>query len=87
MTTSAREGVIRCMEGRQMRTILAAAVLAALVSQASAKDNPHGPQWHFMDKSADMKMAIHPWCVPKTPQWATCTHKGTDWKGGWFTMK
>ena len=31
-----------------MRTILAAAVLAALALQASAKDGPYGPQWHFI---------------------------------------
>jgi hypothetical protein len=37
-----------------MRTILAAAILAALALQASAKDDPHGPQLHFMDHSADM---------------------------------
>jgi hypothetical protein len=70
-----------------MRTILAVAVLAALASQASAKDNPRGPQWHFMDSSADMRLPIHPWCVPKTLQWATCAHKGNDWKGGWFVLK
>ena len=35
-----------------MRMICAAAVLAALAIPASAKDDPHGPQWHFMDKSA-----------------------------------
>jgi hypothetical protein len=43
-----------------MRTILTVAVLAALASQASAKDNPRGPQWHFTDNSADMRLPIHP---------------------------
>jgi hypothetical protein len=66
-----------------MRMILAAAVLAALALPATAMDDPHGPQWHFMDHSADMRLPIRPWCVPHTPQWATCTHKGTDWKGSW----
>lgn len=67
----------------RMRMILAVAVLAALALQASAKDDPYGPQWHFMDHSADMRLAIRPWCVPHTAQWATCAHKGTDWKGSW----
>ena len=62
-----------------MRMVLAAAVLAALALPASAHD---GPQWHFMDHSAD-RLAIRPWCVPHTAQWATCAHKGTDWKGSW----
>jgi hypothetical protein len=62
-----------------MKMILAAAVLAALALQASAKDDPRGPQWHFLDHSADMTMAIRPWCVPHTPQWATCSHLSTDW--------
>ena len=69
--------------GQAMRTILAAAVLAALALPASAKDDPHGPQWHLMDHSADMRLPIRPWCVPHSPQWATCAHKGTDWKGSW----
>jgi hypothetical protein len=57
---------------------LAVALLIAVAGQAYAKDTkdpPNGPQWHFMDKSADMKMAIHPWCVPRTPQWASCAPK------------
>jgi hypothetical protein len=70
-------------EDKRMRMILAGAVLAALAFQANAKDDPHGPQWHFMDHGADMHLAIRPWCVPHTPQWATCAHKGTDWKGSW----
>src|SRR5580704_4897177 len=49
-------------EDKAMRMILAAAVLAALALQASAKDDPHGPQWHFMDHGADMHLAIRPWC-------------------------
>ena len=69
-----------------MRTILAAAVLAALALQASAQDHPYGPQWHFMDHSADMRLPIRPWCVPNTPQWATCAHKGEAWRG-WWTAK
>ena len=68
--------------GRQvMRAILVAAVFAALTLQASAKDDPRGPQWHFMDKTANMQMVIRPWCVPHTPQWAICQRKGTDRKG------
>jgi hypothetical protein len=64
--------------------ILAAAVLAALALPVSAQDNPYGPQWHFMDHSADMRLPIRPWCVPQTPQWATCSGvKRTDWKGSW----
>jgi hypothetical protein len=55
--------------------ILAAAVLVALAVPASAKDDPRGPQWHFMDKTANMQMAIRPWCVPHTPQWVTCAPK------------
>jgi hypothetical protein len=70
-----------------MRTILVAAVLAALTLQANAKDDPRGPQWHFMDKTANMQMVIRPWCVPHTPQWAVCPHKGIDLKGGWFTLR
>jgi hypothetical protein len=51
-----------------MRMILAAAFLAALAFPASAeKDNPRGPQWHFMDTSADMNLPIRPWCVPNHP--------------------
>jgi hypothetical protein len=75
------------MEHKAMRTILAAAVLAVLALPASAaKDNPHGPQWHFMDHDADMRLLIRPWCVPHTPQWATCSHvtaasPGPSW--GW----
>ena len=67
--------------------ILAVTALAALAPPASAKDDPRGPQWHFMDTAADMRLAIHPWCVPNTPQWATCSHKGSDWKGLWWTLK
>ena len=63
-----------------MRMILAAAVLAALPLQASAQDDPYGPQWHFMDHSADMRMVIRPWCVPRTPQWATCSRENTEWR-------
>lgn len=70
-----------------MRMMLAVAVLAAFVSQANAKDDPRGPQWHFMDRSADMRLAVRPWCVPRTPQWATCPHGGADWKGAWFNLK
>ena len=66
-----------------MRIILAAAVLAALALPASAKDDPYGPQWHFMDQSANMNLPIRPWCVPNTPQWATCAHKGPEWKDWW----
>ena len=66
-----------------MRIICAAAFLAAMAIQASAKDDPRGPQWHFMDHAADMRLAMHPWCVPNTPQWAWCPHKGNDWKGAW----
>ena len=70
-----------------MRTILVAVVFAALTLQASAQeDDPRGPQWHFMDHSADMRLPIRPWCVPHTPQWATCAHKAESWKG-WFTAK
>ena len=59
-----------------MRLIVAAAVLAALALPAgAAQDNPYGPQWHFMDHSADMNLPIRPWCVPNTPQWATCSHE------------
>ena len=58
-----------------MRLIVAAAVLAALALPASAKDDPYGPQWHFMDQSANMNLPIRPWCVPNTPQWATCSHE------------
>jgi hypothetical protein len=43
-----------------MRMILAAAVLAALAFQANAKDDPHGPQWHFMDHGADMHFGYPP---------------------------
>jgi hypothetical protein len=75
-----------------MRMILAATVLAALALQASAQslpasahDDPYGPQWHFMDHSADMRLLIRPWCVPNTPQWATCAHKGETWTGWWTT--
>jgi hypothetical protein len=49
-----------------MKMILAAAVLAVLALPASAKDNPHGPQWHFMDQSANMNLVIRSWCVPNT---------------------
>lgn len=69
-----------------MRMICAAAVLAALVipaSAKSAKDDPRGPQWHFMDRTANMQLAMRPWCVPNTPQWAQCPHKGSNWKGTW----
>jgi hypothetical protein len=37
------------------------------VPAGAAEDNPHGPQWHFMNHSADMGMVIRPWCVP-TPR-------------------
>jgi hypothetical protein len=58
-----------------MKIILAAAALAVSALPASAaQDNPYGPQWHFMDHSADMRLVIRPWCVPNTPQWATCSH-------------
>jgi hypothetical protein len=58
-----------------MRLTAAAAVLAALALPAgAAEDDPHGPQWHFMDHSADMNLPIRPWRVPNTPQWATCSH-------------
>ena len=66
-----------------MRMICAAAVLAALAIPASAKDDPRGPQWHFMDRTANMQLVLRPWCVPNTPQWAQCPHKGTSWKGAW----
>ena len=64
-----------------MRMILAAAVLAVLALPASAKDNPHGPQWHFMDQSANANLVIRPWCVPNTPQWATLftCDRGESW--------
>jgi hypothetical protein len=64
-----------------MRMILAAAALtAALAVPASAQDNPYGPQRHFMDHSADTRMVIRPWCVPNTPQWATCSHASAEWR-------
>jgi hypothetical protein len=65
-----------------MRMILAAAVLAVLALPASAaKDNPYGPQWHFMDHDADMRLPIRPWCIPRTPQWATLftCDRGESW--------
>jgi hypothetical protein len=72
-----------------MRIILAATVLATLALHACAQpllagahDDPYGPQWHSMDRTADMRLPIRPWCVPTMPQWATC-HRGTDWKGSW----
>jgi hypothetical protein len=58
-----------------MRLIVAAAVLVALALPAgAAEDDPHGRQWHFMDHSADMRLVIRPWCVPNTPQRASCSH-------------
>jgi hypothetical protein len=36
-----------------------------------------------MDRSANMQLAMRPWCVPNTPQWAQCPHKGSNWKGTW----
>jgi hypothetical protein len=62
-----------------MKMILAAAVLAALALPASAHD---GPQWHFMDHGADIRLSIRSWCVPNTPQRATCAHHGDAWRGG-----
>jgi hypothetical protein len=63
-----------------MRMILAAAVLAALALSARAQDNRYGPQWHFMDHSADMRLPIRAWCVPNTAQWSTCSHESTEWR-------
>ena len=68
-----------------MRMILAAAVLAALALPASANDDPYGPQWHFMDHSADMRLPSALVRAPH-PQWATCAHHGDAWRG-WWTAK
>jgi hypothetical protein len=68
---------------------LATAILLVLAASAQAetlpqlKDDLRGPQWHFMDKSTDMQLLIRPWCVPNTPQWASCPHQGHDWRGWW----
>ena len=33
---------------------------AKLGGRRRARDDPHGPQWHFMDHSADMRLPIPP---------------------------